>query len=149
MPIAILLISAPTQLMHLSQPTCWRVWFLAVATEMATNRVAAAVVMVVAVMTVAVVAGSGKGGIGGCIGDSDDGAAKTHLTTTIIEMMIEFGVSVGVGIGGVGKRLGGQHGGSWQTASSLGELACLGIFAKTPNTAKHSQLGQVMPSHTK
>ena len=31
----------------------------------------------------------------------------------------------------------------------LGELACLGIFAEMPNTAKHPQLGQVMPSHAK
>ena len=31
----------------------------------------------------------------------------------------------------------------------LVELACLGIFAKMPNAAKHSQLGQVMPSHAK
>ena len=30
-----------------------------------------------------------------------------------------------------------------------GKLACLGIFAKTPNAAKHSQLGQVTPSHAK
>ena len=31
----------------------------------------------------------------------------------------------------------------------LAKLACLGIFAKMPNAAKHSQLGQVTPSHAK
>jgi hypothetical protein len=31
----------------------------------------------------------------------------------------------------------------------LGELACIGLFAKIPNAAKHSHLGQVTPSHTK
>ena len=41
-------------------------------------------------------------------------------------------------LGAIGKR----H-------QDLGELACLGIFAKMPNAAKHSQLGQVTPSHTK
>ena len=38
---------------------------------------------------------------------------------------------------GVGERIG------------IGELAGLGIFAKMPNAAKHSQLGQVTPSHAK
>jgi len=37
-----------------------------------------------------------------------------------------------------------------QLAKQLGELpelACLGLFAKVPNAAKLTQLGQVTPSH--
>ena len=44
-------------------------------------------------------------------------------------------------IGGLGERLG--H--TWQ--KHLGELPCPGIFAKGPNAAKHTQLGQVTPNH--
>jgi hypothetical protein len=33
------------------------------------------------------------------------------------------------------------------TWSNLGELRCLGKFAKIPNAAKHTQLSQVTQSH--
>jgi hypothetical protein len=38
---------------------------------------------------------------------------------------------------------------AWRLArlgGNLGVLACLGIFAKMPNAAKYTQLGQVTPS---
>jgi len=29
----------------------------------------------------------------------------------------------------------------------LSELACIGLFAKVPNAAKYTQLGQITPNH--
>jgi hypothetical protein len=51
---------------------------------------------------------------------------------------IELGADMANNLGAHGKR----H-------QYLGELACIGLFAKIPNAAKHSHLGQVTPSHTK
>ena len=52
----------------------------------------------------------------------------------------------GIGVGADLTNDLGAHGERYQY---LGELACLGIFAKMPNAAKHTQLGQVTLSHAK
>jgi hypothetical protein len=56
----------------------------------------------------------------------------------VVELALELARDLANELGALGKR--NQY---------LGELACLGIFAKIPNAAKHPQLGQVTPSHAK
>ena len=55
----------------------------------------------------------------------------------LLPQMIEVGIGVGAEIGGHLAN----------GIKVLGELPCLGIFAKVPNAAKHTQCSQVTPNN--
>jgi hypothetical protein len=68
------------------------------------------------------------------------------LNTTLVLSAYTMPARLGIELGADMANNLGAHGKRHQY---LGELACIGLFAKIPNAAKHSHLGQVTPSHTK
>ena len=68
------------------------------------------------------------------------------LNTTLVPSAYTMPARLGIELGADMANNLGAHGKRHQY---LGELACIGLFAKIPNAAKHSHLGQVTPSHTK